>query len=147
MGPVLLKMETFDALIDRLNEYAKRGYYLDCVAAIRFATSATREFIARTHPHVAFAGKILGDKQYIISKKYNAYVTGDRVTSVIYANYFARWYNTGAYGRLIRKRGPRFGQHGPSYPPRGSYFESNKTAIEDYFSKQVEIYLSEHMSL
>ena len=147
MGSVLLRMDTFDTLVERLDEYAKKGYYQDCVAAVRYATAATREFIARTHPHVAFAGKILGDGQYIISKKYNAYVSADRLTSVIYANYFARWYNTGAYGRLIRKRGPRFGQRGPSYPPRGSYFETNKTSIEDYFSKQVELYLSEHISL
>ena len=140
-------MDTFNDLINKLNEYAKNGFYLDCVKAVSHATQATRAFIARTHPHRAFGGKTLDDKQYIISKKYNAFVRGEGITSLIYANYFARWYNTGASSHIIRGTGPRRGQFSTSYPPRGNYFNSNKAAIEKYFTDQVEDYLSNHSSL
>jgi len=135
---------TLEQLNKKIDEYITHGYYKDVAAAAREAQRATRHFIARTHPQTAFGGKKLGGGQIMIGK-YD--VHADKILANVYANYFSRWYNTGAFGRLIRKRGPRFGQRGPKYPPRGNYFESNKTAIEDYFAKQLESYLQKHISL
>ena len=135
---------TLEQLHKKIEDYIARGYYKDVAAAAREAQRATRDFIARTHPQTAFGGKKLGGNQVIIGK-YD--VHAENIQANVYANYFSRWYNTGAFGRIIRKRGPRFGQRGPTYPPRGNYFESNKAAIEDYYAKQLEIYMKKHISL
>ena len=128
----------------KIEDYIAHGYYKDVAAAAREAQRATRDFIARTHPQTAFSGKSLGGSQIIIGK-YD--VQADSILTNEYANYFSRWYNTGAFGRMIRKRGPRFGMRGPIYPARGNYFESNKAAIEDYFAKQLEEYLKKHIRI
>lgn len=128
----------------KIDDYIRNGYYQDVARAVREAQIATRVFIARTHPSTAFSGKRLSGKQIIIGK-YN--IDASNILANIYANYFSRWYNTGAYGRTIKKSGPRLGMKGPKYPPRGSYFESNRAAIEDYFAKQVDNYLERHISL
>jgi len=135
---------TLEQLNRKIEDYIAHGYYKDVAAAAREAQRATRLFIARTHPQTAFAGKSLGGNQIIIGK-YD--VHADSILANVYANYFSRWYNTGAFGRMIRKRGPRFGQRGPTYPARGNYFESNKAAIEDYFAKQLERYLKKRISI
>ncbi|MBQ1576706.1 MAG: hypothetical protein IIZ83_07075, partial [Oscillospiraceae bacterium] len=116
---------TLDELQKQVREYTAKGFYQDVAAASRDAQLATRAYIARTHPQSAFEGRALGGKQIIVGK-YE--VTASVINANVYANYFSRWYNTGAFGRLIRGRGPRRGQRGPSYPPRGSYFESNRQA-------------------
>ena len=135
---------TLAELQKQVQEYIDRGYYQDVAAAAREAQRATRDFIARTHPQTAFGGKQLGGNQIIIGK-YD--VHADSIVTNVYANYFSRWYNTGAFGRIIRGSGPRAGQRGPTYPSRGSYFESNRAAIEDFFAKSLEEYLQKHISL
>ena len=135
---------TLEELNKHIENYIRNGYYKDVAAAARQAQLATRDYIARTHPQVAFSGKRLGGNQIIIGK-YDVHATG--IVTNVYANYFSRWYNTGAFGRIIRGRGPRRGQHGPSYPSRGSYFDSNKAAIENYFARQLEEYLQKHITL
>lgn len=122
----------------------RRGYQQDVYAACREAQKATRDYIARTHPSTAFGGKKLAGGQIIIGK-YD--IEADRTVANIYANYFSRWYNTGAFGRIIRKSGPRYGMRGPEYPARGDYFERNRAAIVDYFNAQVERYLERHVKL
>ena len=134
---------TLKDLNAKVQEYMRQGYQQDVYAAARVAQQATRDYIARTHPSTAFGGKKLGGSQIIIGK-YD--VSADNVLTNIYANYFSRWYNTGAYGRTI-KYGVRRGQRGTTYPPRGKYFESNRAAIIDYFNTQIERYLERHISL
>ena len=135
---------TLDELQKKIQNYIDRGFYQDVATAAREAQRATRHFIARTHPRTAFEGKTLGGNQIIIGK-YD--VHADRILTNIYANYFSRWYNTGAFGRNIRGNGPRKGERGPSYPARGNYFESNRAAIEEYFREQLVEYLQKHISL
>lgn len=136
---------TLAELQKRVQEYIDHGYYQDVAAAARDAQRATRAFIARTHPSTAFGGKNITAGKKIQLGSYD--VHADRIITNMYANYFARWYNTGTFGRVIRGRGPRRGQRGPTYPSRGSYFESNKAAIEDYFAKSLERYLQKHIKL
>ena len=135
---------TLDELNKRITEYIGHGYYQDVAAAAREAQLATRDYVARTHPQTAFAGKSLGGRQIIVGK-YD--IHADNIITNVYANYFSRWYNTGAFGRPIRGRGPRRGQTGPSYPPRGAYFETNKAAIENYFAQKLDEYLQKHIKL
>ena len=134
---------TLQELQRHVQDYVDRGYYQDVAAAARDAQRATRDFIARTHPQAAFGGKKLGGSQIIIGK-YD--VHADKIVTNVYANYFSRWYNTGAFGRII-KYGSRRGQRGPTYPSRGSYFESNRAAIEEYFAHRLEEYLVKHIKL
>lgn len=134
---------TLRDLNEKVQEYMRQGYQQDVYAACREAQKATRVFIARTHPSTAFGGKKLAGSQIIIGK-YD--IEASLVVANIYANYFSRWYNTGAYGRII-KYGLRRGEKGPKYPARGNYFESNKAAIIDYFNGQVELYLEKHVNL
>lgn len=131
-------------LQEKIDEYIRSGYYRDVAKAAREAQTATRDYIARTHPSTAFDGKRMAGKQIIIGK-YDVEVS--KIVTNIYANYFSRWYSTGAYGRIIRKSGPRQGVRGPEYPSRGAYFETNRAAIEDYFATQLERYLERHISL
>ncbi len=135
---------TLDELQKQVREYTAKGFYQDVAAASRDAQLATRAYIARTHPQSAFEGRALGGKQIIVGK-YE--VTASVINANVYANYFSRWYNTGAFGRLIRGRGPRRGQRGPSYPPRGSYFESNRQAIEDYYAAELDKALQKRIKL
>ena len=135
---------TLEELNRKIQDYIDHGYYQDVAAAAREAQRATRDYIARTHPKTAFGGKSLGGEQIRVGK-YD--VHADSILTNVYANYFSRWYNTGAFGRIIRGRGPRRGQYGPSYPARGDYFGSNKAAIEEYFRKQLEEYLEKNIKL
>ena len=135
---------TLEELNQKVQDYIDHGFYKDVAEAARQAQIATRDFIARTHPQTACGGKKLGGNQ-IIMGKYD--VHADNIVTTVYANYFSRWYNTGAFGRPIRGRGPRRGQTGPSYPPRGAYFDTNKSAIEEYFAQQLEEYLQKHIKL
>ena len=135
---------TLDELQKQVREYTAKGFYQDVAAASRDAQLATRAYIARTHPQSAFEGRALGGKQIIVGK-YE--VTASVINANVYANYFSRWYNTGAFGRIIRGRGPRRGQRGPSYPPRGSYFESNRQAIEDYYAAELDKSLQKRIKL
>lgn len=119
------------------------------VQAHIYASRATRAFIARTHPQIAFGGKKMGDEQFKIFKKEFEIVGPGHVNTMVYANYFARWYNTGAFGGPInvKKSDPRRGNKGTKYPPRGKYFEQNKNAIEQYFAGKVEEYLEKNIKL
>ena len=136
---------TLAELQSKIQEYIDRGYYQDVAAAARDAHRATRYFIYQTHPSTAFGGKNITAGKKIQLGAYD--VHADKIVTNIYANYFARWYNTGAFGRPIRGRGPRAGEKGPTYPSRGAYFESNKAAIENYFAQRLEEYLEKHISL
>ena len=133
---------TLSELQQKIQDYIDGGFYQDVAVAAREAQIATRDYIARTHPHKAFGGKDLGGSQIRLGK-YD--VHADKIDTNIYANYFSRWYNTGAFGRTIRGNGPRRGQRGPTYPPRGDYFGSNKAAIEEYFAERLEEYLQKHI--
>lgn len=135
---------TLEELQKTVKEYTAKGFYQDVAAASRDAQLATRHYIARTHPQSAFAGHALGGKQIIVGK-YE--IQASVINANVYANYFSRWYNTGAFGRLIRGRGPRRGQRGPSYPARGSYFESNRQAIEDFFAAELDKALQKRIKL
>ena len=135
---------TLEELQKQINEYTAKGFYQDVAAASRDAQLATREYIARTHPQSDFDGRVLGGRQIIVGK-YE--VTASVINANVYANYFSRWYNTGAFGRIIRGRGPRRGQRGPSYPSRGSYFESNRQAIEDYYAAELDKALQKRIKL
>lgn len=134
---------TLAELQQQIREYVNKGYYNDVAAAVRDAQLATRDFVARTYPSMAFSGKHLGGKQIIVGK-YD--VQAERIQTTVYANYFSRWYNTGAFGRIIRY-GKRRGERGPTYPSRGSYFENNKAAIEEYFRQHLVDYLQKHIKL
>ena len=135
---------TLEELNKKIQEYIDHGYYEDVAAAAREAQLATRLFIARTHPKTAFGGKRLGGGQ-IIRGKFDVHASD--ILSNIYANYFSRWYITGAFGRIIKGSGPRQGEKGPTYPSRDDYFGKNKAAIEDYFRQQLEEYLQTHIKL
>ena len=135
---------TLAELQKQVQEYIDHGYYQDVAAAAREAQRATRDYIARTHPQTAFGGKQLGGKQ-IVMGKYD--VHADRIVTNVYANYFSRWYNTGAFGRIIRGSGPRAGQRGPTYPARGDYFDSNRAAIEEFYARRLEEYLQKYIKL
>ena len=135
---------TLFELHKKVQEYIDRGYYKDVAKAAKEAQWAARYFIERTHPKVGFGGKQLAGEQIVVGK---FDVHADRILSNVYANYFTRWYNTGAFGRVIRGRGPRRGERGPTYPARGDYFGSNKAAIEAYFRQQLEEYLQKHIKL
>ncbi len=135
---------TLDELAKSIKEYTDKGFYRDVAAAAREAQLQTRDFIARTHPQRVFDGKSLGGRQIVVGKYQ---VTAGAINTNLYANYFSRWYNTGAFGRIIRGRGPRRGQHGPTYPSRGAYFENNKAAIEEYFAQQLEISLKKRIKI
>lgn len=134
---------TLENMQKQVKEYTAKGFYMDVAEASRDAQLATRHYIARTHPQTAFDGKSL-IIDYFQGKKHNQICIGKYevkasvIDANIYANYFARWYNTGAFGRIIRGRGPRRGQRGPTYPPRGSYFESNRQAIEDFYAAELD---------
>ena len=135
---------TLEELNQKVQDYIDHGFYKDVAEAARQAQIATRDFIARTHPQTAFGGKKLGGNQ-IRMGKYD--VHADRIVTNVYANYFSRWYNTGAFGRVIRGSGPRSGQRGPTYPARGDYFENNKAAIENFYAQRLEEYLQKHIKL
>lgn len=124
-----------------VEDYIAHGYDRDVQEACRQAQLDTRLFIERTHPHVAFGGKDLTSRpRQIIIGSYK--ITAESINTNVYANYLARWYSTGAQGNIIRGRGPRRGQRGPTYEPRGQYFEHNSGAIEEYFCNRVKELLS-----
>lgn len=107
-------MELID-LQKKVQDYVNSGFAHDVVQAARQAQEATRLFIKRTHPATGFDGQNLTNM--IVKGAFKVEGTG-KVVANVYANYFARWYNTGALGRIIL-RGPRKGQKGPTYAARG----------------------------
>lgn len=137
-------METIAELQAKVQKYTDAGFTADVVKAAREAQNATCDYIRRTHPQTGFGGMEIS--KYIQKGKFTVENVGV-VNATVYANYFARWYNTGAYGRAIRKRGPRQGMKGPEYAPHGNYFEKNAQAIEQYFTDYLLNYLKEHIDL
>lgn len=137
-------MATIEDLQKQIEEYANHGFAGDVAKGARQAQIATQDYIRRTHPSQAFDGRDL--RKMIIKGAYKVENAGV-IKANIYANYFARWYNTGANRKIIRGRGPRQGQHGPKYPPRGAYFETNAKAIEYFFADYLVNYLKQHVSL
>lgn len=125
-----------DKLQKQIKEYADRGLYEDVYKAARQAQIATRAFIERLHPRTAFGGKSLYYDEYN-GKTHNQFIKGsfktlsDTVNASLYANYFARFYNTGIYGR----------------PPRGAVIQSNARAIEQYYQDTMLKYLRENLHL
>lgn len=134
---------TLDELQQKIQEYTNKGFHQDVVNAAYEARKATRLFIARTHPRTAFSGRTLSEDMFIRGR---FDIQESVIDARIYANYFARWYNTGAYGRIIRY-GKRKGQKGTSYPARGNYFESNRAAIEEFYASSINNYLTGHVQL
>ncbi len=133
-----------EKLREIISNYASEGFTADITAAARKAQLDVRNYIARTHPQVAFGGKHIGGM--IIRGTFRVEGAGV-IEANVYANYFARWYNTGAYGLIIRGRGPRQGQKGPAYEPRGAYFSNNQRAIEQYYADSIVSYLKERVGL
>lgn len=131
-----------------VGRYLQQGYFKEIQQAARYAQSATREYIERMHPATGFSGKDLhkttigrGTDNQI--QKGSFTVTGTAIDANIYANYFARWYNTGVYFKPLRY-GSRAGEL-PSaaqyQPPRGTIFVSNRQGIENYFAQKLEEYM------
>lgn len=135
----------------QIQEYADNGFEADINKAAYDARLKTKHFIERTHPTTAFSGKNLihddiNNADEIIRGSFKIEGgSGGNILANIYSNYFARWYNTGAYGRTIRY-GKRKGQKGTHYPPRGAYYSSNKQAIEEFYSKCILDYMKSNMS-
>lgn len=145
-------MKTLEQLQKQIDEFVSKGYKRTVEAGVRYAQAQTRAYIARTHPQNAFGGRDLitderpGGKtvNQIIKGRFNIHALN--IEAVIYANYFARWYNTGATQHVIM-RGPYKGRLSTHYPPRGKYFEHNRLAVENYFCSQLETYLAKHIKL
>ena len=138
---------TLEELNKKIQDYIDHGYYKEVEKATGFALNATQHFIARTYPKSAFDGEKLGGFDEQIRQLKKIEVSAHAIAGGIYANYFSRWYNTGAFGRIIKGSGPRQGEKGPTYPSRDDYFGKNKAAIEDYFRQQLEEYLQTHIKL
>lgn len=119
---------------------------------MRYAQVMTRAYIARTHASTGFGGQNLIVDENSKGKTTNQIIKGRfnvhamTIDAVIYANYLARWYNTGATQHIITY-GPYKGRLSTYYPPRGKYFETNRQAIENYFAGQLEMYISTHIKL
>lgn len=129
---------TLDELQAEINDFATHGMDSLVREGAYKAQLATRDYIRRTYPATAFGGKSLiaiNGHPEIRCGSFKAEASG--MMANIYANYFARWYNTGAKGNIIRGRGKRRGQRGTKYPARGSYFESNADAISNYYLTKV----------
>ncbi|EPD71891.1 MULTISPECIES: hypothetical protein [Acidaminococcus] len=135
-------MELID-LQKKVQDYVNSGFAHDVVQAARQAQEATRLFIKRTHPATGFDGQNLTNM--IVKGAFKVEGTG-KVVANVYANYFARWYNTGALGRIIL-RGPRKGQKGPTYAARGAYFDQNADAIRQYYMDYLIDYLERRIDL
>ena len=88
---------TLEELQEKIEDYTRKGFITDVAAACKHANYATTDYIKRTYPKTAFSGKNLitapDGTSEIIPSHYAVEV--DNVTATIYANYFARWYNTG----------------------------------------------------
>ena len=121
-------------------------------AGVRYAQVMTRAYIARTHASTGFGGQNLiidesgkgKTANQIIKGRFNVHAM--TIDAVIYANYLARWYNTGATQHMIT-HGPYKGRLSTHYPPRGKYFEQNRQAIESYFCSQLETYMAKHVEI
>lgn len=143
--PIFYTMNELDELSKLIADYADKGYQEDVKKAVSWARNETRAHIARTHPHTAFGGKTLDNKQFIRGK---FEIQPHIIQLNIYADHFARWLNTGAYGRPMRSRNPKYnGRKGPVYPAREKWFENNAAAIESFFAQKVEQYLRENISI
>lgn len=119
-----------------IDYYRDRGYRQQCEWAAKYAQRATREFIERLHPATGFGGRdILHTTTGIgtdnLIQKGAFKLIGTAVDASIYANYWARWYNTGVYLNDYRRY----------QAPRGTVFASNSQAIEDFFAGKVQEYL------
>lgn len=148
-------MKTLAGLQKQIDEYIAKGYKTTVEAGVRYAQIMTRAYIARTHASTGFGGRnLIIDESQSASrgKTVNQIIKGRfdihalTVDSVIYANYFARWYNTGATQHMIMY-GPYQGRMSTHYPARGNYFSQNAAAIENYFCGQLEMYMATHIKL
>lgn len=138
MPPFILIM---DKLAQKIKLYSESGFYNAVNDACRKARIDTRAFIARTHPHSGFDGKIRADKGFRLGK-YD--FQAKKIDLTIYVNYFARWWNTGFFHPVIRTK-PLKIRH-KIVQPLGNYFESNKAAIEDYYNSRLEYYMQEALT-
>ncbi len=144
-------MKTLEELQKELEYYKNHGFRDQANAAIRYAQIKTRGFIERTHPSTGFGGQSLITDEHN-SKTHNQIIKGKfdidakRALANIYANYLARWYNTGATQHMIL-RGERKGQMSTYYAPRGDYFNSNAAAIEKYFASQIEDFIGRNIKI
>ena len=155
MRPLQIIMRTLEELAKDINEYIDKGYKKTVEAGVRYAQVMTRGYIARTHASTGFGGQnLITDERTGAAKgkTVNQIIKGrfsigaSTIESVVYANYLARWYNTGATQHTIMY-GPYKGRLSTYYPPRGKYFESNRAAIEDYFCGQLEMYMATHIKI
>jgi len=141
----------YEELTAHIEQYVKAGYRQDCEKAARHAQCVTRQFVEKLHPTTAFGGRNILQDNYN-GRSHNQIVKGTykaeagQVLTRIYANYFCRWYNTGAYGLPIRS-GKYKGRKGPVYAPREKVFDNNVTSIENNFAQAAEGYLAKHIKL
>nr|DAG49972.1 MAG TPA: hypothetical protein [Bacteriophage sp.] len=131
-------MATLEQLQAQIKDFTDRGLSQLVRGGVVRAQADTMNYIRRTYPAAAFGGKPL--PMYIQRGKHGQ-LSADNYGAVVYANYFARWYNTGAAQHVIKGHGPRAGQRSAYYPARGNYFGANKSTIETYFSNQLVKYV------
>ena len=126
--------------------------------ALRKARYDTRDFVNRTHPSPAFGGQDLhryGSGRTSMFRLghfgwigkaggYKGHKNFGTISSLnIYANYLARWYNTGATQHASIRTAKGQQKRTTFYPARGNYFEANKDAICEYFANIVNKELDE----
>ncbi len=145
-------MLTLEQLQKRIQDYIDHGHKAVVEAGVRYAQTMTRNYISRTHPSTGFGGQSLikdtsnsKTSNQIIKGKYHR-VDAESIEAVVYANYLARWYNTGAKQHVITY-GPHKGWLSTYYAARGAYFSQNASAIENYFASQLEQYMDRHIKI
>lgn len=141
-------MATLDELQAQIADFNDHGLQQLVREGAYKAQLKARNFVMRTYPSTDFGGKSLIAINCHNEIRCGSFKTeADSMKANIYANYFARWYNTGAHGGIIRARGKRFGQRGPRYPARGSYFSANSQAIQQYYAEQLVQYVKQGGSI
>ena len=140
MGTTFLELKVLN---DKLQQYKDKGFGQQIEWAVKRARGETREFIERTHPQTGFGGKSLIYDEYngkthhqTVLGSFHVYST--MITANIYANYFQRWYNTGATPHKVRSGAWKGRMSTYSYPPKTTYYRDNAKAIEQYFAERLD---------
>lgn len=147
----MIKNDSYFELQKKIDELASNGYRDIVNRAVRVAQIATRSWIERQHPKTAFGGKSLSYDNFN-GKTHNQIIKGSfkihagSVDANLYANYFSRWYNTGATQHVIM-RGKYHGRKSTEYPARKKIMAGLNGAVEQYFGGVVEKYIKKRLKL
>lgn len=138
-------------LQERIQKYQREGFGKQVASAVKRARGQTREYIERTHPQTAFGGKSLiidnfnnRTNHQTVLGHFEAH-TGI-IWGTLFANYFQRWYSTGAKQHNIMY-GRYKGRKSTYYDARGSYYTTNKSAIEQNFADNLNKALDEFIKI